>query len=84
MKGRRVIEAVVGRVAPNATVVEVVEDETRYSVMIAGTTGATARCDVPREAVDAADAADEARTRLETMLKQCADTTVAPVPDGRW
>jgi hypothetical protein len=83
MDARRLIETLVTQVTPNATVVDVVEGDRDYAVTIAGTTGVVARCEIPRDAI--ADTADPggALRRVSAVLKRCADTTVATVPDGR-
>jgi hypothetical protein len=39
--------------------------------------------DVPRDAVEAAEHAGDARERLIAVLKRCADDVVAEIPDGR-
>ncbi len=83
MEERRLIEDLVTRLTPNATVVDVEPTEREVRVTIAGTTGVVARCEVPRAAVEAASQWQEARRRLALVLKQCADRAVTPVPDGR-
>lgn len=80
---RRLLETLVPQVTPNATVVSIDERGLEYRVTIAGTTGVVARCELPRQAVEAAVERDDARRRLSVVLKRCADSTVAPVPDGR-
>ncbi len=80
---RMLMEHLVSELTPNARIVDIDERERDYVVTIAGTTGVTARCEVPRAAADRALADDEARARLALMLKRGADHTVAPVPDGR-
>jgi hypothetical protein len=83
MQGRRIIEELVPQVSPNAQVVDVTERGGSYRVTIAGTTTLTVQCEVPRAAVEAAEHADGARAELASLLKECADHVVAPVPDGR-
>jgi len=83
MDGRRLIESLVPAIAPNASVVDIEERERHYTVTIAGTTGMLAGCEVPRDAVDAAEVAGDARARLIAVLKRCADDVVAEIPDGR-
>ena len=83
MESRRLIEALVTRETPNATVVDVVEQAAGFAVTIAGTTGVVARCEVPRDVVERAGRGDEAAADLAAMLKRCADSTVASIPDGR-
>ena len=82
MKPRRLIEALVAHVTPNATVVDVAEHGRDYAVTIAGTTGVIARCEISRALEQTASPADAPST-LTSALKRCADTTVAQVPDGR-
>ena len=83
MEPRRLIEALVTRMTPNATVVEVAEHGLDYAVTIAGTTGVIACCEIPRALVDQTASAADAPATLTSALKRCADTTVAQVPDGR-
>jgi hypothetical protein len=70
---------------PNATVVDIdAASGGRYRVRLAGTTGVVADCELPREDVEAAArSGDDARRRVASALKRCADDVVAPVPDGR-
>jgi len=68
---------------PNATVVGIEECESGYHVSVAGTTGVIADCELPRDEVAAAEHGDEARRRVASVLKRCADDVVAPVADGR-
>ncbi len=70
---------------PNATVVgiEPASGGDGYRVRLAGTTGVVADCELPRSDVEAAEQSREARRRVATTLKRCADDVVAPVPDGR-
>jgi hypothetical protein len=74
----------VTQLEPNATVVGIDEEGgDRYRVRLAGTTGVEAACELPREDVEAAERLGEARRRVASALKRCADDVVAPVPDGR-
>jgi hypothetical protein len=70
---------------PNATIVGIDEAAggNLYRVRLAGTTGVIADCELTRSDVDAAERSGEARERVATTLKRCADDVVAPVPDGR-
>jgi hypothetical protein len=70
---------------PNATIVGIEEEQggDRYRVRLAGTTGVVADCEIPRGDIEAAERRDDARRRIATVLKRCADDVVAPVPDGR-
>ena len=52
-------------------------------VVIAGTTGVEAGCELRRATVEAAPEDPQARRKVTTALKACADRAVAPVPDGR-
>ncbi len=83
MEGRRLIESLVPEIAPNASIVGIEERERYYTVTIAGTTGVLAGCELPREAVDAAEHAGDARQRVVAVLKRCTDDVVADVPGGR-
>jgi hypothetical protein len=83
MDGRRVIEELIPKANPNASIVAIEERERAYAVTLAGTTGVTARCELPREAVEEAGRPGGARQRLLSELKRCADEVVAAVPDGR-
>ncbi|HEV8585669.1 MAG TPA: hypothetical protein VGT02_11930 [Methylomirabilota bacterium] len=73
----------VTRVEPNATVVAIEERDGEYHVSLAGTTGVVADCTLPRDAVEAAERWGEARRRVASVLKRCADDVVAPIADGR-
>lgn len=55
MEGRRLIEDLVPALARNARVIAIDETDREYRVTIAGTTGVTAMCELPREAVVAAE-----------------------------
>jgi phage terminase large subunit-like protein len=83
MEPREVIERLVTEVAPNATVAGFEERGAHCRVTIAGTTGVLADCDLPRDAVEAAEHAGTDRARVAAVLKRCADDVVAPLPDGR-
>jgi hypothetical protein len=83
MDVRQFVEELVTRANANARVIDMVENADTYRVRIAGTTGVVAACELPRTTVQAAAARSAARRRLTSMLKRCADETVAPVPDGR-
>ena len=73
----------VTEIEPNATVVGIEEREGAYHVSVAGTTGVVAGCALPRNEVAAAEHGQEARRRVASALKRCADDVVAPVADGR-
>jgi hypothetical protein len=47
------------------------------------TIGVIADCELTRGDVEAAEQSSDARGRVATALKRCADDVVAPVPDGR-
>lgn len=83
MEPREMIEDLVTKMAPNATVIGITEDHERYRVSVAGTTGVVADCVLPRDEVQAAGQWGEARRRVAAALKRCADDVVAPVGDGR-
>lgn len=83
MDTRRYIESLVPQVSHNASVVRVDEVGDTLRVTIAGTTGVEARCELSRQTVEAAEERADARRRVATVLKACADRTVASVPDGR-
>jgi hypothetical protein len=83
MDRREVIERLVTEVAPNATVARFEERDDRYVVTVAGTTSVLARCELSRQAVDAAEWSDADRARVAATLKRCADDVIAPLPDGR-
>jgi hypothetical protein len=73
----------VTEVEPNATVVAIEEGSSTYHVRVAGTTGVVVDCELPRDAVAAAEHNGQARERVASVLKRCADDVVAPVGDGR-
>jgi hypothetical protein len=83
MDPRGLIEDLVSRVAPNATLVGIAEDERQYRVTVAGTSGVVADCELPRPTVEAAVRWGDARAQLAAALKQCADHVDVRIPDGR-
>lgn len=83
MDGRRVIEELILKANRNASIVAIDERERAYAVTLAGTTGLTSRCELPREAVEGAGRPGGARQRVLSELKRCADEVVAEIPDGR-
>jgi hypothetical protein len=85
MDPRALLHDLVRKLEPNATVVGIEEEpgSDRYRVRLAGTSGVMADCELPRADVVAAQQWGEARRRVATALKRCADDVVAPVPDGR-
>jgi hypothetical protein len=85
MEAGTFLRDLVTKLEPNATVVGIDEEQggDLYRVRLAGTTGVIADCELTRGDVEAAEQSSEARGRLATALKRCADDVVAPVPDGR-
>ena len=83
MDPRELIEDLVARIAPNATLVEIAEDERQYRVTVAGTSGLVADCELPRQPVEAATRWGDARAQLAAALTQCADHVEVRIPDGR-
>jgi len=83
MEPREMIEDLVTKMSPNATVIGITEDHERYRVSVAGTTGVVADCVLLRDDVEAAGQWGEARRRVAAALKRCADDVVAPIGDGR-
>jgi hypothetical protein len=85
MEAGTFLRDLVTKLEPNATVVGIDEEQGGglYRVRLAGTTGVIADCELTRGDVEAAEQSSEARGRLATVLKRCADDVVAPVPDGR-
>ncbi len=83
MDPRALIEDLVQKIAPNATVVGIAEDAQRFRVTVAGTSGVVADCDLPREAVESAVRWGSARAKVAATLKRCADDVDARIPDGR-
>jgi len=77
------LRTLVTEIEPNASVVGIEERGDSYHVSVAGTTGVIAHCELPRDDVAAAEHRDDARRRVSTVLKRCADDVVAPVSDGR-
>jgi hypothetical protein len=83
MDPRGLIEDLVQKLAPNTTVVGIAEDAGRYRVTVAGTSGVTANCELPRDVVEAATRRSTARARVAVTLKRCADDVDARIADGR-
>ncbi len=83
MDPRALIEDLVRKVAPNASVVAIREEPERYRVTVAGTSDVVAHCEVPRQLMEAATHRSTARARLAVALKRCADDVDARIPDGR-
>ena len=85
MEAGTFLRDLVTKLEPNATVVGIEEEHggALYRVRLAGTTGVIADCELPRSDVEAAERWDEARQRVASALKRCADDVVAPVGDGR-
>lgn len=83
MEPREMIEDLMTKMSPNATVIGMTEDHERYRVSVAGTTGVVADCVLLRDDVEAAGQWGEARRRVAAALKRCADDVVAPIGDGR-
>ena len=83
MDPRELIHDLVREVAPNTTVVAIDEGGDAYRVHVAGTSGVTAACDLPREAVASAVRDAWARDRVASTLKRCADDVDIRIPDGR-
>lgn len=85
MEAGTFLRELVTKLEPNATVVGIEEerDGELYRVRLAGTTGVVADCELARGDVEAAERWGEARRRVASVLKRCADDVVAPVGDGR-
>jgi len=83
MDARALIEDLVQKIAPNATVVGIDENTERFRVTVAGTSGVLADCELPREAVESATRWGSARARVAATLKRCADDVDARIPDAR-
>jgi len=84
MDPRGLIEDLVQKLAPSATVVAIREEPERYRVTVAGTRSVVvADCELPRQVVEAATHRSTARARLAVALKRCADDVDARSPDGR-
>jgi len=77
MNAETFIKNLVTEIEPNATVVGIEESQGAYHVSV------IADCALPCEEVAAAEHGDDARRRVASVLKRCADDVVAPVPDGR-
>lgn len=83
MDPRGLIEDLVQKVAPNATVVGIAVEPQRYRVTVAGTSGVVAWCELPRDVVEAATHRSTARARVAITLKRCTDDVDARIPDAR-
>ena len=83
MDPRAMIEDLVRKIAPNATVVGVAEEAERFRVTVAGTSGVLADCELPREALESAARWGSVRAKVAATLKRCADDVDARIPDGR-
>ena len=83
MDARRFIEELVPGVTRDATMIECTKRARAYHVATAGTTSVVATCDIPQDIVDRAIDHETARRDLVTILRGCADMTVAWPPDGR-
>jgi hypothetical protein len=83
MNAETFLRDLVTQIEPNATIVGIEERQGAYHVSVAGTTGVVADCALPCDEVAAAEHGNDARRRVASVLKRCADDVVAPVPDGR-
>jgi hypothetical protein len=83
MDPRGLIEDLVQRLAPNTTVVGIAEAPAGFRVTVAGTSGVTADCELPRDVVEAATHRGTARAKVAVVLKRCADDVDARIPDAR-
>jgi hypothetical protein len=83
MDAEAFLKNLVTEIEPNATVVGIEQRERTYHVSVTGTTWVVASCELPRDEVTAAQQAADARRRVASVLKRCADDVVAPVGDGR-
>jgi hypothetical protein len=83
MDVREMLEGLVQRLAPNATIVGIDETSDRFRVTVTGTSGVVADCELPRDVVEAATRRSTARARLAVTLKRCADDVDARIPDAR-
>ena len=83
MNAEAFLKNLVTKIEPNATVVGVEQRAGAYHVYVAGTTGVVATCELAGDDVVAAEHAADARRRVTSVLKRCADDVVAPVGDGR-
>jgi hypothetical protein len=83
MNAEAFLKKLVTEVEPNATVVGVEQRVGAYHASVVGTTGVVATCELARDDVMAAEHAADARRRVTSLLKRCADDVVAPAGDGR-
>ena len=83
MEPRKLIEDLVQKLAPNTTVVDIVEDAEGFRVKVTGTSGVVADCELPRDAVESAARWGAARARIAATLKRCTDDVDARIPDAR-
>ena len=83
MNAEAFLTKLVTEIEPNATVVGVEQRTGGYHVSVAGTTGVIATCELAGDDVIAAEHGADARRRVASLLKRCADDVVAPVGDGR-
>jgi hypothetical protein len=83
MEPCELIRDLVREMAPNTTVIEIDEGRDAYRVHVAGTSGVTAACDLPRAAVASAVRDAWVRDRVAFTLKRCADDVDIRIPDGR-
>jgi hypothetical protein len=83
MDPRGLIEGLVQKLAPNATVVGIAEASGVYRVTVAGTSGVLADCELPRDVVEAAARRGTARARVAVALKRCTDDVDVRIPDAR-
>jgi hypothetical protein len=83
MDPRTLIEDLVQKIAPNATVVGIAEEAGNIRVTVTGTSGVVADCELPRETVEAAARLGTARARVAATLKRCADDVDVRIPDAR-
>lgn len=83
MDPRGLIEGLVRKLAPNATMVGITEESGRYRVWMADTGGVVADCGLPCKVVEAAAFRSTARARVVVTRRHCADDVDAPIPDAR-
>jgi hypothetical protein len=83
MNAEAFLKKLVTEVEPNATVVGVEQRAGAYHASVVGTTGVVATCELAGDDVMAAEHAADARRRVTSLLKRCADDVVPPVGDGR-
>jgi FAD synthase len=81
MNAEAFLKKLVTEVEPNATVVGVEQRVGAYHASVVGTTRRT--CELAGDDVMAAEHAADARRRVTSVLKRCADDVVAPIGDGR-